>query len=155
MPVLTNIQTLMLKVWQRAAESGELTLHYASENDARRIRTSLYQLRKSLLNTGDTDPALLLMLEDMSIRTHWPTPEEQKLGRKWELTIFSQSLCGAFAQTAEALGVSLGSIASDESEERLKRLFAENSELSKSELASGEGGLASPIDFETAPNKFF
>lgn len=155
MPVLTNIQTLMLKVWQRAAESGELTLHYASENDARRIRTSLYQLRKSLLNAGDTDPALLLMLEDMSIRTHWPTPEEQKLGRKWELTIFSQSLCGAFAQTADALGVSLGSIASDESEERLKKLFATDSELSKSELASGEGSLASPIDFETAPNKFF
>lgn len=155
MPVLSNIQTLMLKVWQRAADSGELTLSYASENDARRIRTSLYQLRKTLLNAPDTDPATQIMLEDLSIRTHWPTPAEQSAGRRWELTVFSQSACGAFAQTAEALGVSLGSIAADESAERAKRLFATGSPLSKSELAASEGGLASPIDFETAPNKFF
>lgn len=157
MPILTNIQTLMLKVWQRAAESGsgELTLSYASENDARRIRTSLYQVRKTLLNAPDTDPAVSIMLEDLSIRTHWPTPAEQSEGQRWGLTIFSQSACGAFAQTAEALGVSLGSIASDESEERLKKLFTTDSELSAPEKASGEGGFTGPVEFVTLPNKFF
>lgn len=156
MPVLTNIQSLMLKVWQSAAESGELTLSYASENDARRIRTSLYTLRKMLLNAPDTDPALSMTLEDLSIRTHWPSSEEQRQGRKWEIVIFSQASCGAFARTAELLGVSLTSVGVSASLEKFNNALAEPSELSKSERELLP--VADPVEvpgFAPVPNKFF